>query len=65
MNSVHDVLGRLSQAVDARAAEKGYGDSEFSYAYKYGFFTSQVANLLDGILTEKQLKQLAKAVERM
>lgn len=62
MKDVYDIVKALTAHVDQVAKTRGFEDS---YAYKYGFFESSLAGMLDELLTPAQLKKLEQAVTRL
>lgn len=55
-----DVILELSKRVSVIAEKKGYGNS---YAYQYGYFQSEISELLENILTPEQKAQLMDEVK--
>lgn len=62
MKDIFEIQDELQHYIDRVAEDKGFGDS---YAYKYGYFHSQMAQMLDRVLTKKQIKELSAEVDRL
>lgn len=58
---IREILDKLEKKIDVIGNEAGYTEG---HSYKYGYFSSAITNMLDELLTDKQVSTLYNLVNK-